>query len=56
MVLTLASVAGVAALGGGIAAGITALVVVAVVALALVCAANALVCLGQMFELLDDND
>ena len=54
MVLSVASVVGVAVLGGAIAAGLTLLIVIAVAGLALVGFANAITVLGQLLDALDD--
>jgi hypothetical protein len=54
MVLSVASVVGVAVLGGAIAAGLTLLIVIAIAGLALVGFANAITVLGQLLDALDD--
>jgi hypothetical protein len=54
MMLTLLTLAAGAALGGGIAVGVTALVIVAAVALAVIGAANGVRTVGRIFEVLRD--
>jgi hypothetical protein len=55
MSLSALSVVCLAALGGGIAAGLSALVVVAVASLVAVALMNAIRLLGQLLELVDDS-
>jgi hypothetical protein len=54
MILSVASVLGIAALSGAIAAGLTLLIVIALVGLALIAFANAIVVLGHLLDALDD--
>lgn len=54
MSLSVLSVVGVAALGGGVLAGLSALVVVAVAGLVAVALANAIRLLGELLEVVED--
>lgn len=54
MMLTFLTLVAGAALGGGIAAGLTTLVVLAAVALTVIGAANGVRTIGRMFEVLRD--
>jgi hypothetical protein len=54
MMLTFLTLVAGAALGGGIAVGLTALVVVAAVALVVIAAANGVRTVGRMFDVLRD--
>ena len=54
MLLSSMSVLGVAALGGGLAAGVSLLIAIAVAALVVVGLANAVVVLGQLLDALSD--
>jgi hypothetical protein len=54
MMLTFLTLAAGAALGGGIAIGFTALVVLAAAGLTVIAAANVVRTVGRMFELLRD--